>query len=147
MNTFFDEASRARLSERLQKIDAGTAALWGRMSAAQMLAHCTATLQMPVGDLQVKRSFLCLIGWIFKGMIHSDKPFSKSSPTAPEFVIRDERDFVAEKKRFLEAFQRLAQGPTTITCHNHPFFGKMTSHDWGCLVYKHLDHHLRQFGA
>ncbi|MBI2837607.1 MAG: DinB family protein [Acidobacteria bacterium] len=147
MNTFFDEASRVRLVERLQKIDVQTGALWGRMSAAQMLAHCTATMQMPVGDLQVKRSFLSLIGWMFKGMIHSDKPFSKSSPTAPEFVIHDERNFETEKKRFTDAFQKLTQGPATITCHDHPFFGKMTSHDWGRLVYKHLDHHLRQFGA
>lgn len=147
MQTFFDDTSRAQLAERLKEINAQTPAQWGRMDAAQMLAHCTATLQMPVGDLVVKRSPWRFIGWMFKGMIHSDKPFSKGSPTAPEFLIRDERSFEAEKKRFVGAFEKLAQGPSTIKCFNHPFFGKMTVHDWGCLVYKHLDHHLRQFGA
>ncbi len=146
MKTFFDQKNQDELQQRLQKLSAQTACLWGKMSAAQMLAHCTATLQMPVGDIQVKRTPLSLIGWMFKGMLVNGKPFSKNSPTASEFVVRDERDFQTENERFLHAFQKVALGPGLITCFKHPFFGSMSTDDWGHLIYKHLDHHLQQFG-
>lgn len=146
MKTFFDQKNQDELQQRLQKLNAQSACIWGKMGAAQMLAHCTATLQMPVGDLQVKRTPLSLIGWMFKGMLVNGKPFSKNSPTAAEFVVRDERDFQMESERFLTAFQKVAQGPGSITCFKHPFFGSMSTDDWGHLIYKHLDHHLQQFG-
>jgi len=147
MKTFFEQSAQQELEQRIEKLTAQAACQWGRMSAAQMLAHCTATVQMPVGDLSIKRSPLGLIGWLFKGMLVSDRPFSKNSPTAPEFVVRDDRVFETEKERFLEVFKKLAKGPSAVTCYRHPFFGKMTTEDWGHLVYKHLDHHLRQFGV
>ncbi|MFD1127776.1 DUF1569 domain-containing protein [Paenibacillus provencensis] len=28
----------------------------------------------------------------------------------------------------------------------HPFFGKLTSEEWSIGLYKHLDHHLKEFG-
>lgn len=147
MNTFFDQATRDQLEERLNKLTAQASGQWGKMNVAQMLAHCTASMQVPVGDLQLKRSAMGLIGWMFKGMIRSDKPFARNSPTAAEFVIRDERSFDSEKRRFVEAFRKMAQGSSVVACHNHPFFGSMSDEDWGCLVYKHLDHHFRQFGV
>ena len=146
MKTFFENTVPQELRQRLQKLDAQTRNQWGKMNAAQMLAHCTAAMQVPVGDLQVKGGVLSLIGWMFKGMLVSEKPFSKDSPTAGEFLIQDEREFDAEKQRFMESFHKLAQGSSAITCHKHPFFGKMTTEDWGHLMYKHLDHHFRQFG-
>lgn len=147
MKTFFDKAAQDELQQRFQKLNAQTKGQWGKMNAAQMLAHCTAGMQVPVGDLTVKRTFLGLIGWMFKGMIHSEKPFSKNSPTAAEFVMTDERDFDNEKNHFVECFNKLAQGPSAITCYNHAFFGTMTSDDWGHLMYKHMDHHFQQFGV
>jgi hypothetical protein len=144
MKTFFDKEAQGELRQRLEKLNAGTTCEWGKMSAAQMLAHCTAGMQTPVGDLKVRRGFVSLIGWMFKGMIRSDKPFTKNSPTAPEFLMRDEHNFDTEKKRFGDAFDKLAT--STITCHEHAFFGNMTDEDWGHLMYKHLDHHFCQFG-
>lgn len=38
-------------------------------------------------------------------------------------------------------------GPETCISHPHPFFGKLTSEQWGKGIYKHLDHHLKQFGV
>lgn len=146
MKTFFDKATQDEFRQRFEKLNAQTKCEWGKMSPAQMLAHCTASMQVPVGDLKVKKTFLSLIGWMFKGMITSEKPFSKNSPTADEFRMNDEHSFETEKKRFQDAFTKLEQGVNGITCHQHPFFGKMDGDDWGHLMYKHLDHHFRQFG-
>jgi Protein of unknown function (DUF1569) len=147
MKTFFDKSNQDELQQRLQRLNAETSCQWGKMTASQMLAHCTAALQMPVGDIQLKRTPLSLIGWMFKGMIVNGKPFTQNSPTAAELVVRDERDFRTESERFLQAFQKVAQGPGSITCFKHPFFGRMSTDDWGYLIYKHLDHHLQQFGV
>ena len=147
MKSVFDGSVKDELLKRFEMLQPNSARQWGKMMPAQMLAHCTETLRVPVGDLKVKRTFASLIGWMFKGMATSEKPFSKNSPTADEFMIRDTRDFDAEKKRFAVAFEKLARGPSSITCLDHPFFGKMSATDWGHLMYKHLDHHLRQFGV
>jgi len=147
MKSLFEKTTQEELSRRLESLGKQTSGQWGKLNAAQMLAHCTATLQVPVGDLKIKRTFISLIGWMFKGMITSEKPFSRNSPTSAEFVVHGERDFETEKKRFRESFNKLAQGPSAITCLEHPFFGKITHEDWGHLMYKHLDHHFTQFGV
>lgn len=37
--------------------------------------------------------------------------------------------------------------PASHSQYSHSFFGKLTSQQWAALIYKHLDHHLRQFGV
>ena len=145
MKTFFDPSAQKELQFRIQSLDASLRPAWGKMTAAQMLAHCRVAMQVPVGDLTLKRNALSLIGWMFKKMMVSDKPFSKNSPTAAEYRMRDEKDFESELKQFQDAFRKLAKGPDAIQCWKHPFFGKMNVEDWGRLMYKHLDHHLTQF--
>src|SRR5207244_3907217 len=138
--------AQQELRERLQRLSPETKSRWGKMNSAQMLAHCSAGMQVPIGEMKVKRSPLRLIGWMFKGMIRNGKPFSKNSPTAPEFVIADQRSFESEKKKFQDAFDKLTKGPSAIVCFDHAFFGKMNCDDWGYLMYKHVDHHFQQFG-
>jgi hypothetical protein len=147
MKTLFEETTVQELRERFEKLNSNITSEWGKMNAAQMLAHCTATLQMPVGDIVVKKSSLSLIGWMFRGLFRNEKPFGKNSPTSPEFVMTESRDFEVEKRRFLDAFQKLTKGQDAVKCFQHPFFGKMTCEDWGRLMYKHMDHHFRQFGV
>ena len=145
MRSFFDPTAQKDLELRIQHVHASIQPAWGKMTAAQMLAHCRVAMQVPVGDLTLKPNALSWIGWMFKKMIISDKPFSKNSPTAAEYRMREEKDFESELKQFQEAFQKLAKGPDAIKCWKHPFFGKMSAEEWGCLMYKHLDHHLTQF--
>jgi hypothetical protein len=146
MKTFFDKSSQEEFQQRLTKLTADTSSQWGKMAPAQMLAHCTVSLQVPVGDIQVAKHPLRFIGGLFKKSLLGERPFSKNSPTAKEFLVHQKCDFDAEKSKFIAAFNKVAQGPSTITCFHHPFFGKMTTDDWGRLIYKHLDHHLQQFG-
>lgn len=147
MKSFFDPAVLQELEQRYQKLGADTRPQWGKMTSAQMLDHCTRTMLVPTGKIVLKRGAISLIGWMFKGMIRSEKPFGKNSPTAPEFVIVGPSVFEVEKSKFEEAFRTLSQGPSVITCHQHAFWGKMTDEDWGLLMYKHLNHHFTQFGV
>jgi LPS sulfotransferase NodH len=62
--------------------------------------------------------------------------------------VTDERDLEAERRRLLDLVERFAAaGPAGCTTHPHSFFGRLTPREWAVLMYKHLDHHLRQFGA
>lgn len=147
MKTFFDTTDREELLQRLQKLNPQSKPVWGKMNTAQMLAHCTVGMQAPLGEIVVKKTFASLIGWMFKKSLLGDKPFPKNSPTAAEFLVANERDYEAETKRFLDTFHKLARGSAVIVCHQHAFFGKVTDEEWGRLMYKHIDHHLQQFGA
>jgi hypothetical protein len=72
----------------------------------------------------------------------------QNAPTDKSFIVSEERDFVKERARLISLIDRFATaGPHGCTKHPHCFFGKLTPAQWGTGMYKHLDHHLRQFGA
>lgn len=123
---------------------------WGKMNAGQVLAHCSAGLEMGTGELRPPRS---LIGRIIGGMVKSkvlanEEPLRKNTPTAKELIVRDNRDFSKEQARLSELIDRFASGGKAgCTTHPHTFFGALTPDEWSLLMYKHLDHHMRQLGV
>jgi Protein of unknown function (DUF1569) len=134
----------------MANLKADSAPLWGKMSAAQAVAHCTAGLELALGDRLPPRM---LIGRLLGPMIKSkafreEEPMRRNSPTVPGLVVNDERDLDAERERLSGMIERfVAAGPQGCTTHPHSFFGKLTPDEWAVLMYKHLDHHLRQFGV
>ena len=69
-------------------------------------------------------------------------------PTDKNFVVTEQRNFEDEKERLISLVQRFTQsGRAGISKETHPFFGKLTVDEWDRLMWNHLDHHLRQFGA
>lgn len=149
MKTLFDAADRSALVARINALGAAAARQWGKMDPAQMLCHCGRALETATGDRPMKQK---LIGKILAPLVRKsalgEKPFGKSSPTDPTFVVADERDFAAEKARLLSLIDRFAQRDVAaVGKETHAFFGKLTGEEWGELMYKHIDHHLRQFGG
>jgi hypothetical protein len=62
--------------------------------------------------------------------------------------VRDERDLDTERQRLCKMIDRFAAaGPQGCTAHPHSFFGRLTPEEWSMWMYKHLDHHLQQFGV
>ena len=146
MNLFEPTAAQEIVS-RLQNVTASTPANWGKMNAAQMMAHCRSGFQAYFGEIKMKRGLIGLLfGRIALKKLLSDKPWSRNMPTAPQFKVRDEKEFNAEREKLLTYVNRFAkEGHSSAT--NHPFFGKMTPEQWGVFMYKHMDHHLKQFGV
>lgn len=114
-----------------------------------MLAHNTAALEVAVGDKFPPRIFIGkVLAPIFKSTVLSDKPFNKNGPTDKSFIITERKDFDSEKGRLTEIVKRFSEGGRAkVTTHPHSFLGKLTPDEWGLLIYKHLDHHLKQFSA
>ncbi len=145
----FDSGDRAAMVARIESLRPDTRRVWGKMSIAQMLAHCQQPLRVALGELPLKRSLIgILFGRLAKKKLLDPKPWKQGLPTAPEFKITDERDFAKEKSALLALVRRFGEGgPATVTKQPHPFFGPMTIDEWQQLQWRHLDHHLRQFGT
>ncbi len=138
------------IQERLRQLRPNSVRQWGRMNPAQMLAHCSAGLEMAAGEIRPPRALIGrIIGPAVKRVaVRDDEPMRRNSPTAKELVIKGEMDFAAERERLSGLIDRFAaSGPAGCTAHPHAFFGHLTPDEWAILMYKHLDHHLRQFGA
>lgn len=149
MKTIFNQTDKNEILQRIEKLTPESKALWGKMNVSQMLAHSAIAAQWPIGNSKAKNSPLQFIGqFLKKSIIHSEKPFRKNSPTAPEIKIVDQKDFNQEKTNLIDAINKLYMGGEKgAIAPKHAFFGKMTPAEWGILNYKHTDHHLQQFGV
>jgi len=149
MKSLFDQAVYEEITGRLNKLSLQSVRCWGKMNAAQMLAHCQEAFKVPLSKKSPPKMYpFALIGWMMKSKLYNDSPWSQGLPTAPSFKIQDERDFEKEKKQLTEMVTRFHQSdPGVIEKIVHPVFGKFTGEQWGKSIYKHLDHHLRQFGV
>ncbi len=151
MKNLFDATVANQVKGRLGQLGPQSERLWGRMNAAQMLAHCSASLQWAVGDVVPEKPALPVrvIGRLVKPLVfRNDDPIRRNSPTAKSLIVTDERDLTKERTALLSLIDRFAAGgPAGCTKSPHSFFGKMTPEEWAILMYKHLDHHLRQFGV
>lgn len=134
---------------RIDKLQPATQRQWGKMDVAQMMAHCSAALDMASGKLILPRLFIGrVIGPFIKPIYSNDKPFSRGNPTDPKLVVADQRDFLREQQQLKVKVRQFHEGgEAKCTSHPHPFFGALTPREWGIGMYKHMDHHLRQFGA
>ncbi len=149
--SLFQLANVEEIKTRLAKLTPDRERVWGTMTPAQALAHCAAGLETAVGDRIPPRGTLAdrLLGRIVKHFaLGSNTPMRRNSPTTPDLLVQDQRDFPFERERLSRLIDRFVDaGPLGCTRCPHSFFGRLTPEEWGELMYKHLDHHLRQFGA
>jgi len=150
MKNLYDRATAADVKNRLARLTVDSPRQWGRMNAAQAVAHMARGMEMATGDRRPSRLIAGrLFGAVVKRLaLKDDAPFKRNSPTDPALVIKDDCDLEIERRRLTDLIDRfVASGPAGCTTHPHSFFGRMSPDEWSVLTYKHLDHHLRQFGA
>ncbi len=150
MRNLFDASALEEINTRLARLKPDSERLWGKMNAAQALAHCSGGIETARGEILPPRILIGrLLGpWAKKVLLVKGQPMRRNSPTYKQLIVSDERDFVVEKQRLSESIDRfVAAGPAGCTKHPHFFFGPLTPVEWAALMYRHLDHHLRQFGA
>ncbi|MFY9645990.1 MAG: DUF1569 domain-containing protein [Terriglobales bacterium] len=149
MKTLFEQQTADEIISRINNLKPTSPRQWGKMNAPQMMAHCSAGLDLASGRLILPRLLLGrLFGPLARPLYSNEKPFSKNMPTDKKLVIPDQRDFQREQEQLKTRVLQFHQGgEAQCTTNPHPFFGKLTPQEWGTGMYKHLDHHLRQFGA
>jgi len=150
LKNLFDPSTANELKERALRLTPDSEGLWGKMNSAQVMAHCAGGLELATGQMRPPRKLIGqIIGPIVKPLVlRDDEPMRRNSPTIDALRVSDERNLDAERARLLDLIDRfVTAGPAGCTTHPHSFFGPLTPQEWAILMYKHLDHHLRQFGV
>jgi hypothetical protein len=150
LKNLFEPSVANELKERALRLTPDSERLWGKMNAAQVMAHCAGGLELAAGQMRPPRKLIGrIIGPIVKPLVlRDDEPMRRNTPTIDALRVSDERNLDAERTRLLDMIDRfVATGPAGCTTHPHSFFGPLTPQEWAILMYKHLDHHLRQFGV
>lgn len=145
MYSYFNQPAYNDLIQRLDNLKPNANALWGKMNAAQMLAHCQFPIQIALAKETVPLKPNWLIKFFFKKLLYSNTPYSKNAPTAPVLIVKESKDFHTEKAALKQWMQELWNDRANENRRDHPVFGTFTKDQWGAMQWKHLDHHFRQF--
>ena len=150
MKNLFDADTVNEIKLRIGHLGPATVRQWGKMNPAQAMAHCAIAMEWAVGERIEPRMFLGrLLGPLAKSQVLKDEtPLKRNTPTAKSLVISDDRDLARESERLCGLIDRFREGGAQrCTKQPHTFFGTLTPDEWARLMYKHVDHHLRQFGV
>jgi len=146
MATLHDRTVRESLGRRVQALAADAKAQWGKMSVDQMLWHVNQAMAQAVGEVTAAPVRAPLPKPVIKFMVLTF-PMPRNAPTQPTLLATMHYDVEAERERCLRLIDAIASrqvdGPWPVS----PGLGKMSGDEWGRLHAKHLDHHLKQFGA
>lgn len=150
MKSVFNLSVVNELIHRIDQLTPETKALWGTMSVSQMLAHCNVSYEMAYENIHPKpNAFMKLILKSFvKKYVVSEIPYKQSLKTAPAFIIKEDKDFTIEKERLVNYIKKTQElGEAFFEGKASHSFGKLNKTEWNNMFYKHLDHHLQQFGV
>lgn len=147
IKNLFDSSVKQDIIDRINTLTPESPRQWGKMDVAQMLAHLQVPIGVALGTHTVKGNFLMkLILPLFKKKLYDEKPWKQGLPTDKTFVMTGEsKDFATEKARLLDMLNRFTEA--NMINEKHPIFGKLTKEQWSKASWKHIDHHLKQFGA
>ena len=129
---------------RLSSLNGSEARLWGTITVSQMLQHCRKQIEMALGRIPTKPMYPQPIQWLSKVTFGYYIPWPRNLVTAPEMVVTRDEVFEIEYEKLLIAISDFMEAEELFP---HSIFGHLTKEDWGLIIYKHLDHHLRQFGT
>jgi hypothetical protein len=149
----FDPILLEDTKQRILQLRLESEQQWGSMAVAQTLAHCTSGIEMAMGVIHAKRAPFPanLLGPLIKPLVfRDDKPMRRNSPSSPELFSANptQCELQRERSRVIAAIDSYpSQGAACCTSYPHPFFGPLNPEQWAILMYKHVDHHLRQIGV
>ena len=147
MANIFNTQDNEELISRIEKLTPESQPLWGKMRIDQMLKHCAAPMDVAFGTLPLKIAFpMRILGRLLKNRVLNNE-FKQGSPTAPQFLFPNSYEFEIAKQELIEKTKKFQNGIQLLQLEVHPFWGKLTTAEWNNLQWKHLDHHLRQFGV
>ena len=149
MPTLFDPTAYQGILQRLDTLQPTSPRQWGKMKPGQAMEHLARALDMGSGRTPTKQALIGkLLSWMARGKFLGPDPFPRDQPTAPSLVVSEEPNFAATRDRLKQALAHFAStGEKGCDGNIHIFFGRCTGAEWGITQWKHLDHHLRQFGV
>lgn len=151
MENLFNPSDYQAIIVRFNDISPLSQRCWGKMEVNQMIVHLKDQLDIALGNKPAMAQGPVILRtslgrWISlyflswgKGKIAT--PIEMDALKNGMIVT----DFESDKHLLLVRLQEFIS--TSNSFAEHPFFGKINNKDWGRLAWKHINHHLLQFGA
>jgi hypothetical protein len=150
MNSIFTDENHQDILNRINNLTDTTQAKWGKMDVGQMLKHCQLPIHIALEHTVMTtkaNGFKKIVFKLFKPMMYNDKPWRPNMQTPKEFVVTDAQVFATEKENLITLLKTFNLKKENTNWPEHPLFGHFTTAQRGQMQYKHLDHHLKQFGV
>lgn len=150
MKSLFNEAEYQEIRKRVETLQANNTRQWGKMTIAQMMAHCSIGFEKAVSVLPFEDKSNFIMRTLVKRIVLNavkKGDLGKNQKTFPDYAISEDKDFDTEKRRLLENIDRFYKYGEKNEIGKHPYFGKFSKDNWGALQYVHTNHHLTQFSA
>jgi Protein of unknown function (DUF1569) len=149
--SLFNSEKRTQIIARLNQLSPESKALWGKMSVGEMLCHCLDGNKMALGEIPPTDKSNFFTRSLVKYLVVYIIPIPKGAPAPPEINPHKQGtkplDFEKERQLLIADINHFANLSSEDFKGKHHIFGKLTPDQWGRLGYKHLDHHLKQFGV
>jgi hypothetical protein len=149
--SLFDEQKRKVMIERIGDLQPDAKAQWGKMNCHQAICHLTDQFRGAMGELEWKDQNSLIKKTLVKFLAVYVISVPKNVPTMPEVDQEKEgtkpTEFAADRAKLIAYIEKFVAAPADFPWSPHAAFGKMNRNQWNRLSYKHLDHHLKQFGA
>ncbi len=148
MRSIFDPAVRHSIARRFRDLTPGHTRKWGKLSTPEMLTHVSDQLRMAIGRLPASPIAGPLRHWPVNYLMVHMVPWPKGKAKGPReaFTTRP-GNWEDDRATFLGLLEELGSADPGGTWPHHASFGRISGKDWGVLTWRHLHHHLTQFGA
>lgn len=147
MKSLWQPAVRAALLARAARLTPEHRPRWGRMTADQMVSHLVQTCRMGTGELPVRPVKLFTRHWPLNVLIAYFMPFPRNLPTVKPLIARAPQGIARDLATLAECLEAFARSRERTDWPEHPALGRLSGQAWARLGYRHMDHHLRQFGV
>jgi hypothetical protein len=147
MKSIWETGARRELQTRFGALKPDARPAWGRMNAPKMVTHVADSLRMALGELACSPKASPLRYTPIKQLVIYVLPWPKGVPTAPELLARAPASWATDVADLNGLIERLGSRGPAGPFGVHPAFGRLTGRTWGALMYRHMNHHLTQFGA
>ena len=147
MKSVWNDVDCRELRGRLDRLRPDAPALWGKLTAPQMVAHLCDSMRIASSELPVATRKMPIRYPPLKQLIIYWLPFPKGAPTAPQLLVRKAAEWAADVQDLRQELDSIVKRGPKGPFVPHPAFGKLTPRAWGVLIYRHTDHHLKQFGV
>jgi hypothetical protein len=146
--TIFDATSRQQLLDRIARLRPDSARRWGRMTPNEMMCHLEDSMRVATGESPARQRNSFLANPVMRSLIIYYIPWPKGrAKTVPEMLATRPSEFEADRQRLSEWLRKTGERGAHAVWQPHPAFGNISGRDYGVLIYRHVDHHLRQFGV
>lgn len=147
MKTLLDKSTQQDIFSRINQLKSNSERRWGTMSVSQMLKHMTIAFSVPINRIQLPKDKLYYLSAnpIARKLLIDILPWPKNMVTAQDFIVKDDPEFEQTKQATINIVNDFIN--SNDFSGSHPVFGIMDKETWGKAMYKHFDHHLKQFGV